>query len=248
MKTLLLSLCCLLIFPCLSLAAPPLLISDTGTPGDGHYELNAGISGVTALSGSKVAFPALDLNYGWGEHIQIKFELPWIFANKNGEEAQNGLGNSVLGVKWRFLDEDKHGLAMSVYPQLEFNTAKSSADKGLVDFGTKWILPMEVEKKFGPINVLGEVGFIYNPENGNQWLYGLALGYPTSKQFEWVGEIYGVAGSNFDWASHDLVFNVGFRWNLVKWLNWNTSVGRSLHAMNGDEKTFQFYTGVQFVF
>ena len=248
MKILLILLSCLFIFPCLSLAAPPLLISDTGTPGDGHYELNVGLSGEKALSGSKIAFPALDLNYGWGERIQIKYELPWIFTNKEGEEAKNGIGNSVLGVKWRFLDEERHGIAMSVYPQVEFNTAKSSVDKGLVDYGTNWIFPMELEKKFGPINLIGELGFIYRPENKNQWLYGLAFGYPASKQFEWCGEIYGVAGSSFEWDTHDLVFNVGFRWNLVKWLNWNTSVGRSLHAVNGDEKTFLFYSGVQFVF
>jgi hypothetical protein len=232
----------------LAQAAPPLRISDTGTPGDGHWEINVGTTGEKSLSQFQVAFPALDINYGFGERIQLKVELPWIFSNPDGNEAKNGIGNSVLAVKWRFLDEDRQGIALSVYPQVEFNTARSSVDKGLVDKGTKWLLPFEIEKKIGPINVVGELGYIYNSELENQWLYGLALGYQTSKHFEWVGELYGIASSNLDWATHDLVFNVGFRWNLIKWLNWNTSVGRGLHSVAGNEKIFLFYTGVQFVF
>ena len=94
-----------------------------------------------------MTFHALDLNYGLGERIQLKYELPWIFSKEEGEETHNGIGNSVLGVKWRFLDEERQGISMSTYPQVEFNMARSSVDKGLVDKGTKWILPLEVEKE-----------------------------------------------------------------------------------------------------
>jgi hypothetical protein len=248
MKNLFLVSCFVFIFSGLAQAAPPLQISDTGTPGDGQWEINVGLSGEKSLSHFQTVFHALDLNYGFGERIQLKYELPWIFSKEEGAETKDGVGNSVLGIKWLFLDEERQGIAMSVYPQVEFNTARSSVDKGLVDKGTKWLLPLEVERKIGSVNVVGELGYIYNPEMENQWLYGLALGYKTSKHFELVGELYGIASSNLDWATHDLVFNLGFRWNLIKWLNWNTSVGRSLHSVAGNEKTLLFYTGVQFVF
>jgi hypothetical protein len=247
MKALLVALFCLVPIPCIVLAAPPLNISDPGTPGDGHYELNVGLSGGKTLSGTRLAFPALDLNYGWGERLQIKYEFAWVFSNQEGEEAKNGAGNTGLGIKYRFLDEGRFGIDLSVYPQVQFNTVKSSVDKGLADKGTSWILPVEVQKTFGPIYLVGELGFIYNLENRNQWFYGLAFGYPTSKQFEWLGELFGFTASNWDWTTHDLVLNVGFRWNLKKWLKWNTSVGRSLHSENGNEKVFLFYTGLQFL-
>jgi hypothetical protein len=248
MKTSLITTCWLLIFSGLAQAGPPLSTSDTGTPGDGHWEINVGLSGEKASSHFQSSVQALDLNYGLGERIQLKYELPWIFSQEEGAETRNGIGNSVLGMKWRFLDEERRGIAMSIYPQVEFNTANSSVDKGLVDKGTKYILPVEIERKIGPVNVTGEVGYIFNPENANQWFYGLAFGYKTSDRIEWVGEIFGVTSSNFDWATHDLVFNLGFRWKLTKWLTLNASAGRSLHAVTGNEKTLLFYAGGQFVF
>jgi len=248
MPVLLITLAGLVLFSGMAQAGPPLLTSDTGTPGDGHWEINVGLSLERTLSLTKVAASLLDFNYGLGETIQLKYELPWIFSNPDGDEAKNGVGNSILGVKWRFLDEDRHGVSMSIYPQIAFNTSNTSVDKGLVDKGTAVILPFQLERKFGPLNINGEVGYIVNQERENQWIYGLAFGYKTSEQIEWVGELFGTASSELDWANHDLVFNLGFRWKLTNWLNLNTSAGRSLHAVAGNEKTFLFYTGVQFVF
>jgi hypothetical protein len=147
-----------LIFSGTAWAGPPLLTSDTGTPGDGHWEINVGLSGEKTLSQVDLALRFVDINYGLGERIQLKAELPWLFLKPDGEETKDGIGNSVLGIKWRFLDEERHGIAMSVYPQVEFNTASSSVDKGLADYGTKYILPVELERKFGAVNVTGEVG------------------------------------------------------------------------------------------
>ena len=248
MSSLIITLVVLLLFPGLAHAGPPLLTSDTGTPGDGHWEINVGLSLEQSLSGLQLAARAVDVNYGLGERIQLKGEVPWIFFNPDGREAQNGIGNSVVGVKWRFLDEERHGISLSTYPQVEFNTAKSSVDKGLVDKGTKWIVPFEIERKIGAVNVTGELGYIFNPETENQWLYGLAFGYQTSDRIEWVGEIFGVTASNFDWETHDLVFNLGFRLKLNQWLNLNASAGRSLHSVNGNEKNLISYIGLQFVF
>jgi hypothetical protein len=238
----------LLLFPGLAQAGPPLLTSDTGTPGDGHWEINLGFSLERSQGNSQSAIRGPDINYGLGEKIQLKLETAWLFDNPDGGEARNGAGNSALGIKWRFLEEEQLGIAMSVYPQLEFNSASYSVDLGLVDPGAKFILPVQAEKGFGPFNVHGELGYIFSQEGGNQWLYGLACGYRTSKHFQWVGELYGVADSNLNWDTHNLVVNLGFRWNLIPWLNWNTGVGRSLHTAGGNEKTFLFYTGVQFVF
>ncbi len=157
MKTLFGFFFCLLIFSSLAQAGPPLLTSDTGTPGDRHWEINVGLSGEKTSTHFQWAVQALDLNYGLGERIQLKYELPWIFSRPEGEETKDGIGNSVLGIKWRFFDEERQGIAISTYPQVEFNTSNSSVDKGLVDKGPKYILPLEIERKIGPVNVNGEV-------------------------------------------------------------------------------------------
>ena len=185
----------------------------------------------------------MDLEKGFN----LNMSCPGYSPTRTGIRPRTALAIH-LGVKWRFLDEDRHGVSMSIYPQIAFNTSNTSVDKGLVDKGTAVILPFQLERKFGPLNINGEVGYIVNQERKNQWIYGLAFGYRTSEQIEWVGEFFGGASSNFEWDRNDLVFNLGFRWKLNQWLNLNTSAGRSLHSVAGNEKTLLIYTGLQFVF
>ncbi len=122
--------CCVLVFSTPVFSGPPLQTNDTGTPGNRHWEINVGLSGEKTSSHFLLAIQAVDLNYGWGERIQLKYEVPWIFSNEEGGETQNGLGNSILGVKWRFLDEDRQGISMSTYPQVEFNTQQFLGGQG----------------------------------------------------------------------------------------------------------------------
>lgn len=56
----------------------------------------------------------------------------------------SGLSNSLVGVKWRFLDEDKVGFNMSFYPQVEFNNPTGSVNRGLADQGPNRLVPPEV--------------------------------------------------------------------------------------------------------
>src|SRR5215207_1665483 len=97
---------------------PPLVTDDPGTPGNRHWEVNlAGTVEHTAET-SLYEVPLADVNYGLGERIQLKLELPLLVESSNG--ARTGFGNPVMGVKWRFLEDSSSGLAISTYPQFEF--------------------------------------------------------------------------------------------------------------------------------
>ena len=117
----------------LAQGGPPLRTDDPGTPGDGNWEINIAFTVESLEDETELEVPLLDINYGVGDAIQLKFELPWIILHEDGEGTKHGLGNSTLGVKWRFLDEDPDGLSMSVYPQFEFKNPTSSGDRGIVD-------------------------------------------------------------------------------------------------------------------
>ena len=146
--------------PVFTQAGPPLLTDDTGTPGAGHWEINIALT--VERSNEKIRFegPLLDFNYGLEETIQLKYEVPWV-ALKDREKIKGGVGNSLFGVKWRFLDQNRHGMAMSVYPQFEFNNSSSSADRGLVDKGIQFLLPFQIEKKIGKFTVNPELGYLF---------------------------------------------------------------------------------------
>src|SRR5664279_2155617 len=121
MRRLILVLSAVIILPVCAHAGPPILADDTGTPGPGKWEVNVGVDVIKLHDETHYDIPALDLNYGIGEHIQLNYSASWIVLDRRDEGTKSGLSNSEVAVKWRFLDEDKHGIAMSIYPRIIFN-------------------------------------------------------------------------------------------------------------------------------
>jgi hypothetical protein len=159
--------------------------------------------------------------------------------------AHSGLGNSLFGVKWRFLDEDRHGVSMSVYPRLEANNPTKSVRRGLVESGTNLLLPLQAAKAFGPFEVGGEVGYQFVQHDDDQWIYGVAAAYPLSDKLELVAELHGV--SDQDFARNDLLCNVGTHWEFAEGLTLLFSIGRSLRDLE-DSPDLLLYAGLQFNF
>ncbi len=226
---------------------PPLLTDDPETPGSGNWEINAAFT-VEKRSGETLfATPLLDVNYGLGERHQLKFEIPWLVLTEADRGTKNGLGNSLVGWKWRMADEKELGFAFSIYPQIEFNNAgSSSADRGLVDKGTDILLPVEFAKEFGPLGVNLEFGYSFRERHNDEWLYGLALSYALSDRLELLGEIHGTGAKEL--RHHELVFNLGARWKFSEHYVLLASVGRGVIAQAGDEPQLLSYFGIQFLF
>jgi hypothetical protein len=91
-----------------------------------------------------LAAPDLDINYGWGGHVQLKVDLNWASAEAAGGKRRSGLGATDFGVKWRIVDQEKSGFALSIYPQLLTNLAPSSVARGLTAEGREFFLPVEI--------------------------------------------------------------------------------------------------------
>lgn len=58
--------------------SPPLITDDPGTPGDGHWEINIGVSTEKRPGARASELPLLDLNYGVGDRLQLKYEVPYL--------------------------------------------------------------------------------------------------------------------------------------------------------------------------
>ena len=190
--------------------------------------------------------PLLDINYGVGDRIQLKYEVPWLLFDEEGEEAKSGLGNSVVGIKWRFLDEDRHGIAMSIYPQLEFNNPTSSDERGLVDPGRQLLLPVEIARQVGPVEIFGEVGYTFVEEDRDEWLYGIAASWSLSARLELLGEIYGGVDQDFD--DDELVCNLGGVYEIEKHHSLLFSLGRSFRDSRSGEPELLGYIAIQFTY
>ena len=83
-----------------------MLTDDPGTPGDGQWEINTAFLEDRTASTRARSFPHVDLNYGLGDHIQLKYETGYLFADGPGSDGlKHDLDDSLLGVKWRFADQ-----------------------------------------------------------------------------------------------------------------------------------------------
>ncbi|HEY3913985.1 MAG TPA: hypothetical protein VGN61_05815 [Verrucomicrobiae bacterium] len=226
-----------------ALAGPPLLTDDPDTPGPGHWEINVAWTTTKESDKWEMETPLLDANYGIGERLELTYEVPWAIAHQSGVTA-SGLGNSLVGMKWRFLDQDKHWLDISTYPQFEFNNSGSSVARGLVDPGWTGYLPFEFEHKFGRLTSYIETGFIWNQRRPNAVLYGIASEYQINDKFSLCAEVHGEDENRLQ--EDHVVFNLGFTWKLTEKLNFIGSAGRALQDSSGSGPEFLSYLGLQF--
>jgi len=176
----------------------------------------------------------------------LKYEVPWLALDERGKHTKNGLGNSLVGVKWRFFDQDRQGIDMSVYPQIEFNNSQSSYNRGLVEKGMGFVLPVQLQKSWGAISLNPELGYAFHEYHENEWIYGLAMGYQASSNLELLMEVSGVTQDGFH--DDELVFNLGARLELSETHALLISAGRSFRSSASGEPQFLLYAGVQFNF
>jgi hypothetical protein len=225
---------------------PPLITEDPGTPGDGRWEINLAFTVEKLRTETLFEAPLLDINYGLGERIQLKYEIPWVFRDEDGDGTKSGLGNSEIGVKYRFLDEERHGVSMSIYPQFSFNNPTSSEERGLVDPGTELVLPLQVARRLGPVELSLELGYSLIERGADEWIYGLAAAWPIAERIELLGEVHGVARRDFDEGV--LVFNLGGVLEVHENVNLLLSAGRSFRESSTTEPGLLAYLGFRFAF
>ena len=228
-------------------AGPPLLTDDPETPGNNKWEINIAAIILQRRTERLWSIPLLDINYGLGERIQLKAEIPWmVLQSRSGGRNQTGPGSANVGVKWRFLDRKRHGFAMSTYPQLEFRTSAASVRKGLSETGAELRLPVELSREFGPVTIVGEVGYQIVQRQKDEWIYGVAVAHEINQRIELLGEIHGE--SQRDLTANQIVFNVGGRYKLTEHHTLLFSSGRSLRPASTRQPTWVAYLGIQIHF
>jgi hypothetical protein len=185
---------------------PPFITDDPGTPGNHHWEINFGWIANHNPGQSYYEIPDVDMNYGWGDRIQLKYELPLAAATNPNNSTGVGLGESLLGVKWRYFEYHRRGepksddnllYSLGTYPQVSVNNPTSSVRRGIVLTGPLYYLPIEATAQIGPISLNGEIGrWIGNSHEPSQWGRGLIAGHQFNERLELYSEIYDLQDAN----------------------------------------------------
>ena len=134
--------------------------------------------------------PLFDLNYGLPD-IQLKLEIPIKVVHEDNNGTTAGLGDLLLGVKWRFFNNEKSQLQLGVYPQLLLPSGDHA--RGLGQGRTAFLLPFVAQKSWGQWTLYGNVGFWWqNAAETRNYVYaGAVLERDFSERLTLGVELFG---------------------------------------------------------
>jgi hypothetical protein len=126
-------------------AGPPFRTDDPETPGNKHWEINFGWIGDRNPGAGAYQVPDFDINYGLGDRIQLKYELPIAIKEARplpataAQPAQRGqvvggLGQSLLGAKIRFYEHHPGDPWLGRNPPSKAATGGDAAEEQVVNF------------------------------------------------------------------------------------------------------------------
>lgn len=224
-------------------AGPPFLTNDPGTPGNANWEINLGSMQTLARGVSSYQVPQIDLNFGLGDRVQLTYEIPYVLQASTGQPTQSGWGNGYPGIKWRFLDEGEEGWQLSAFPQIETAASQLARQKGIAAAGPRYLLPVEVAKKFGALDFDLEAGYYVAGHGPRERILGFVVGRPVIARLELDAEIYDDRASGS--SLHSTTLDLGGRYKLRPGLIALFMAGRSVDGVSAGQPAFTGYLGVQ---
>jgi len=230
----------------LASGGPPMITDDPGTPGDGNWEINIAAQTNRTVSSDNIdQLPLVDANYGYGDRIQLKFQMPFQFEDDADGSHRNGLNDALVGVKWRFYDAGENDWQISTYPQVQFGFPGSSpAHNNFAQPGTSYLLPLEFVRTFEGWDINFETGRWLRPAGqGDTWIGGFVLTKEVQKGFEVLAELHDEVA--VQGTQSELILNFGARYDLSERYTLLFAAGHDLHNTLGEKNTLMTYVGLQ---
>lgn len=236
----------LCVAPVWAAGGPPMFTDDPGTPGDKHWEINFAALTSRTSGASTYQIPLVDANFGVGDRVQLKFEMPWLFQEEKTGTSRSGAGDALVGVKWRFYDAGDNAWQISTYPQVAFGLPLLDPpnNNGPEDLGTSYLLPVEFLHDLGDFDINFEMGRWFRPSHQvDSWIAGCALTREVKKGFELIAELHEETSVRF--PQDELILNFGTRLDLSEQYTLLFSAGRDLRNTLDTPNFLLFYLGLQ---
>ena len=222
-----------------------MITDDPGTPGNRKWEINLAVAFEPRSHETAYDAPAVDLNYGVGEHLQFTLQTAPVVLQRSDQGPVAGIGSVQAAVKWRFLDEEKTGFDVSMFPRIIFNPAQSSVRRDLTEEGTRFQIPFQIARKLGQFHVDGEFGPLASTVGRSEWLYGLVGGVEVAKATSLMAEIQGTSRTNF--TRGVLALNFGVRHEFTETRILIASLGHEIYNAD-DDLALIGYLGLQLIY
>jgi len=220
--------------------SPPLDTDDPSVPDKGEYEINILTSADLSSSVRRMDVPMIDANYGivikgFGHELptQIKFEAPITVGREGNGPYTAGIGDATFGLKFNFYNDERRGLGLAVYPQVEFSS-HGSAEKGLAERGQTIEVPFLVEKELKYATLVGNAEIdrpVHDPDRETGTEFGLGVGRAFYRKLAVMVDVR--ESSSLDFRRDRAVWaNVGAIYGVRKTI-WYARLGRTFVSEEG---------------
>ncbi len=221
-------------------AGPPYLTDDPEPVALHHWEVFLFSQGQT-LGGVRSGLrPAMEANYGPFANAQLQVQIPLAYADDDGGIRHRGLGDIQFGFKYRFVEEGDLMPQIAIYPQVQAPTGRD--EDGLGAGRWRGLLPLWLQKGFGPWTTCGGGGWWKNPGPGNHdyWVLGWQVQRELAEGTSLGFELFRQGSPSLDLPA-TTAFNLGFEqrvWGKIQFIG---SAGRICQGPKGS----QFYLGLR---
>jgi hypothetical protein len=189
-------------------AGPPFLTDDP-EPIEYHHSEAYAFSTIDATAdGKTMQFPAAEFNTSPLPDVHLHLVVPMTLNRPDQGEQHSGLGDTEVGIKYRFVHETDTLPQVGIFPMVELPSG--NADRGLGNGSTWWKLPLWMQKSWGTWKTYGGGGYAFNHATGmrNYAFGGWLLQHELSARLTLGGELF-TQGATSDQGRHTVIGNVG---------------------------------------
>lgn len=125
--------CCLACAPLPALAGPPFMTDDPEPVEYQHSEFYIASQQTKTTDGRSCTLPHLEYNYGAAPDVHLHITAPYTFSSHTGGETERGVGDTELGIKYRFIQETGNSPMAGIFPILLTHTGNYNKGLGAGD-------------------------------------------------------------------------------------------------------------------
>lgn len=233
----------MIVVPAAVWAGPPFVTDDPEPVEYRHGELYIASQYANNKDGKEGTAPHFEVNYGIIPDVQLHLLLPLAYSHPNGGPTMYGIGDTELGVKYRFIHETDIVPQVATFPIVHIPTGDT--DRGLGGGHVPVFLPLWLQKNWGPWTTYGGGGYWINPGAGNKnyWQLGWLGQREITKALTLGAEIF-YFGKDTNDGRDRTGYNIGGIINLSEAHHILVSAGSDI---SGDNR-FSAYLGYQWTF
>lgn len=188
-------------------AGPPFNTDDPEPVDFLHWEFYIASSYQLGRYNDDATLPHFEVNYGAVPNVQLHFLVGMGYVKEDANH-QYGLMTAELGVKYRFINDEKNNFQIGIFPLAELPTTSKESLVGNQNLQT--FLPIWIQKSWGEFTTYGGAGYWINigKNNQNSVFAGWQAQYDFTETLSLGGELY-YESPDTKGGSYDAAFKIG---------------------------------------